>query len=394
MSLFGGTVQQAPSYVTSSTETPKWMQDAIYNQIQWSTNIANMPYQQYEFPRVAGFSPLQEQAYRQVQENQGAWQQPYGTAMEQTQRLAGRGTAGSFAEGQQDYLRPQRVGGEFGASNQLYRRAAGQDITGVADPYLQRAGTSAVADIGSYMSPYTQNVTDQIAKMGARNLQENLLPGVSDAFIRAGQFGSKRMGEFGGRALRDTQESILQQQSQALQQGYGQALQASQADLARQAQLASTAGQLTSQEQQNLAAMAQARATAGAQQQQLGLGALQQLQAARAGDITRQMGGYQQLADLARTQQGLRAADVTALEAAGQTQQQLQQRQLDEAYRQFQEQQLYPRQQLDWLSTQIRGMAPITPTTTTQQGYSTTFGPSPLSQLMSGWSLYNAVNKG
>ena len=69
--LFEGTPQTATSYTTSSTETPKWMQDAIYNQIQWATNTANTPYQSYDLPTVAGMSPLQKQAYDQVQANQG-----------------------------------------------------------------------------------------------------------------------------------------------------------------------------------------------------------------------------------------------------------------------------------------------------------------------------------
>jgi hypothetical protein len=87
----------------------------------------------------------------------------------------------------------------------------------------------------------------------------------------------------------------------------------------------------------------------------------------------------------------MRTADVAALETAGLSQQAQQQRQLDAAYQQFMEQQMYPRQQMDWLSTQVRGMAPITPQTTTQQGYTTQFAPSPLSQLASGLFAYKGV---
>jgi glucan biosynthesis protein len=73
-SLFQGSPQTATSYTTSSTETPKWMQDAIYNQIQVAQNIANKPYQAYDMPTVAELSPLQQQAYKQVQDNQGFYQ--------------------------------------------------------------------------------------------------------------------------------------------------------------------------------------------------------------------------------------------------------------------------------------------------------------------------------
>jgi hypothetical protein len=55
--------------------------------------------------------------------------------------------------------------------------------------------------------------------------------------------------------------------------------------------------------------------------------------------------------------------------------------------------QQYPRSQLDWLSTQVRGMAPIAPTTQTQQGYTTTMGPSPLQQLATGLATSAGLSK-
>jgi hypothetical protein len=279
-SVFSGTPQTATSYTTSSTETPKWMQDAIYTQVQLASNLAAQPYQAYTGNLVAGQTPQQKQAYEMVGQNVGQWQQPYQQATAGTQALT---TA------------------------------------------------TAPQNVQAYMNPYTQNVTDRIAQLGARNLTENLLPGVSDAFIKAGSFGGTRMGEFGARALRDTQESILGQQGQALQQGYTQALGASQADL------------------------------------------------------NRQQSALQQLATMTQQGQQMRTADTAALEAAGLAQQQQAQKEADVAYQQYQNAQLYPRQMADWLSTQVRGMAPITPTTTTQAGSTTgqTYSASPLSQLAS-----------
>lgn len=652
-SLFQGSPQQAPSYTTSTTETPKWMQDAIYNQIQWAQNIANKPFQPYSLPTVAEQDVAQRTAYQQATQNVGAWQpafsaaqsglqqlagatpsagaaQPYANLQQQVlggidynapvsslqpyvsqaagmsgvsaaqpyanqaynlamqgaggttgqlradqaaalqqgaltaaspyfgqagagyQRAAATDTAGRLAAEQGRYMRPDLAGQGLAAGQQLLGRAAGMDIAGAAQPllgrsaqateqtmaeralaaaqpYMQAAGRSAAQDVSTYMSPYTEGVTQQIAKMGARNLRENLLPQVAESFIRAGQFGSGRMGEFGSRALRDTQEAVLREQSQALQQGYGQALSAAQADLARQAQLAGTAGgiagadlsrmlqgagqfgqlgqtagQLTGQQMQQLAALGQAQTAAGQAQQQVGmqaaqaaqaaqtadaaralqaaqaqaalgqtagqfqgqqqaamLNAAQAAQAAQAADYARQMqagqqvgalgqmmggltqqqqqallsagqalsgaqqqaaaqrlagagqygqlaatmGGFggadaarqlsalQQMAGMAQQGQALRSADVAALEAAGLTRQQQAQRTLDAARQQFMEQQMYPRQQLDWLSTQVRGMAPITPQTTTQQGYTTQFAPSPLSQLASGLFAYQGLNR-
>lgn len=657
MSLFSGTPQQATSYVTSTSETPKWMQDAIYNQIQMAQNVANTPYQAYSMPTVAGLSPLQQQAYTQAQNMQGAYKptlaaaqagmqtlggsnassqaaqygltaqsnvlgvlnnryldatntitpyaqqaagmsglanaQPYMTSAANRATAAGdvntastlspyvqqmmsmngmtsaqpymdsaysgmqaagaRDTASGLQSAQNEYLRKELVDKNLNAGQELWGRAGQLDSVGAAqpymnqsasttaealseramqaaNPYLQSAAQSSASGIGQYMNPYNDAVTSRIAELGGRNLSENLLPNVSDAFIRAGQFGGSRMGEFGSRALRDTQDSVLAQQAQALQQGYGQALGASQADLARQAQLAgtvgsisgadlsrvlqgagqygslaSTAGQLTGQQMQNLGSLGQMQTGAGQAQQQFGLEsarAVQQAQAqdaarqlaaaqaqaslgqtagglaqaqqqailsggqasqqaqaqdaarslqssqqlsnigqnlgnltqaqqqallasgqaisgaqaqmisqAQAGasqygqmgvnagnlastDAARQLSAYGQLAGSAQQGQQMGLADIAALESAGTSQQQQAQAQMNAAYNQYQQQQLYPKQQLDWLSTQVRGMAPITPTstssTTTQQANT---GLSPLSQLASGYSFYRGMNQ-
>jgi len=488
--LFQGDPQTATSYTTSSTETPKWMQDAIYNQIQWATNLANTPYQSYDLPTVAGLSPLQQQAYSNVEANQGAWAPQLGQAAQGTQSLAsapgGQAAAQPYynqqsgALGSINYQQPTQslspyvqqamqtsginaaqpyLGNEaqtlgslnFGQAGQtlnpFIQQALGTSGVQAASPYLQGAGQSSVSDISSYMNPYTQNVTDQIAKLGARNLSENLLPNVSDAFIKAGSFGGTRMGEFGERALRDTQESILNQQAQALQSGYGQALTTSAADKARLAGLGSTMGNLTQAQQQAIMSGGQAlsgaqqqalqqqlaaagqygtmagqignltqaqqqallsggQALSGAQQQAIqsqlsGAGQYGQMAAGlgslAGADQARQQSALAQLAQMAQQGQTMSAADTAALEAAGKAQQGQTQADLNAAYQQWQQEQLYPKQQMDWLSTQVRGMAPITPTSTTQSGTTTgaTYSASPLSQLATGLAagagLYNTI---
>jgi hypothetical protein len=471
-SLFQGSPQTATSYVQNTTEMPRWLQDAIYNQIQVSTNVANRPYTPYTGETVAGFAPQQAQAYDLVSKNVGAWQPEMNFATTGMKGFAEKGTADQLRAAQQPYLRQDLVGANLDAGQQLYNRAAGMDVIGAAQPYLNRAGSmdivgaaqpllgkaetttaqslaeralsaanpylqaagqTSASQVGQYMSPYQQSVLDTIAKQGARNLSENLLPQVSNAFIKAGQFGSNRMGEFGARALRDTQEAILKEQAQAAQQGYGQSMQAAQADLARQAQLAGTVGsisgadlsrilqggaqygnlgqtagqltaqqmqnltnlgqttgQLTGQQMQNLANIGQMQTAAGQAQQQFGLTAAQQAQAAQAQDYSRQMSALQNVADLGRQALGFRTADVAALESAGAAQQNVAQRIFDTNLAKFQAEQNYPKQQLDWLNTQVRGLAPLSPTTQTNTGQTTgaSYSPSPLSQLATG--LYTA----
>jgi hypothetical protein len=475
-SLFQGSPQTATSYTTSSTETPKWMQDAIYNQIQVATNVANTPYQPYSLPTVAELSPLQQQAYKQVQDQQGAWKGDMNYASLGMKDFSTKGTADALKTAQGQYLRQDLVGKNLDAGQGYFNKAGQMDIVGAAQPYLSQAGQqdimgaanpylqqssqttaealsdkalnaanpylqaaakSAASGISQYDSPYQQGVMDVIAKQGARNLSENLLPAVSDQFIKAGQFGGTRMGEFGSRALRDTQEAILNQQAQAAQQGYGQALSASEADLARQAQLAGTvgsisgadlsrvlqgagqyqnlaqtagsltgqqqqnltnlgqtSGQMTAQQMQNLANLGQAQTTAGQAQQQFGLTSAQAAQQAQAQDYQRQMSALQQVSGMAQQKQGMGYADTAALEAAGQAQQGQMQKQLTAAEQQYINQQNYPKQQMDWLNTQIRGMAPITPQVTTNQGTTTgaTYSPSPLQQVATGLYTYKGLN--
>lgn len=473
-SLFQGDPQKATSYVTSTTETPKWLQDAIYNQIYQSTNVANTPFTPYKGTLVAGATPQQQQAYDAVSANQGAWKAPFEAAqtgleklsaapgamtaaapylqqatgmspLQAAQPLISQATGTSGVGAAQPYLTQQAAAlagvdtgtGARTLSPYVQASLEGSGLTAAA-PYMQEAAKTSAQDIGQFFNPYTESVTSQIAKLGARNLSENLLPGVSDAFIRAGQFGGTRMGEFGSRALRDTQESILNQQSQALQAGYGQAVSAAQQEAARQAQLASTAGGLGTAQQQAILSggqaltsaqqqaaqqeIARAQALGGVgtqlggltQQQQSALlsaaqqtGALtgqqQQLLAsvgAQTGQLTgadlqRQQSVLQQMAAQAQQGQQMRTQDVAALEAAGMSQQQIAQRQADAAYQQYMLEQQYPKSQLDWLSTQVRGMAPNVQSSTSQGTTSTgaTYSASPLQQLATGLSASAGLNK-
>ncbi len=473
-SLFQGEPQKATSYVTSTTETPKWLQDAIYNQIYQATNVANTPFTPYSGTLVAGATPQQKQAYEAVSANQGLWKAPFETAqtgleklttapgavsaatpymtqaagmspLQAAQGLITQATGTTGVGAAQPFLNQQAAAlagvdtstGARTLSPYVQASLEGSGLTAAA-PYMQQAAQTTAQDIGQFFNPYTESVTNQIAKLGARNLQENLLPSVSDAFIRAGQFGGTRMGEFGSRALRDTQESILNQQSQALQAGYGQAVSAAQQEAARQAQLASTAGGLGTAQQQAILSGGQALTSAQQQaaqqeiaraqalggigtqlggltqaQQQALLSAAQQTGAltgqqqqllaslgSQAGQLTqadlqRQQSTLQQMAAMAQQGQQMRTTDAAALEAAGAAQQQLAQREADVKYQQYLTELQYPKSQLDWLSTQVRGMAPNVQSSTTQTGQTTgqTYSASPLQQLATGLSASAGLSK-
>lgn len=302
----------------------------------------------------------------------GAAQPYFGAAMQGMTAAGNINTEDRLRSDQQQYLNPgaqqammqagQNYYGQAGTMNAVdaaspWLQQAGQTTAqslseraiGAASPYANVAAQSSASNVNSYMNPYNEGVTDRIAQLGARNLSENLLPAVSDAFIRAGQFGGSRMGEFGSRALRDTQDSVLAQQAQALQQGYGQSLQASQADLARQAQLAGTMGgiaqgdlsrilqggsqyanigqtegQLTAQQMQNLTALGNAQTSAGQAQQQFGLTAAQQAQQAATQDAARKLQAAQAQASLGQAAGQLTVQQQQAMMQAAQSGQQAQ----------------------------------------------------------------------
>ena len=543
-SIFKGSPQSATSYTTANTETPKWMQDAIYNQVNWAQNLANRPYESYDLPTVAGLSPLQQQAFTGIENQQGNYQAAFDAAATGVAGQYEQDTGTALAASQAALLNPDKdsmIGKDLNAAQSLFDQAGKYNMRGVrpmireagnmsgydaalsgldnaasfnmrgvrpmmreasnmsglataspnlqlagtttaealsdrainaANPYLQQASRSSVSDVDQYMNPYQTNVLDAIAQQGERNLTENLLPAVSDSFIKAGQFGSRNMGEFGSRALRDTQESILREQAPLLQQGYNQALQASAADKSRQGTLAGTAGsvagadlsrvlqggsqyanigqttgqltnqdaarkiqaaqamgqltsqqaqnqlaiansrgqltnqdanrkmqagqalgQLTSQQMQNQMALGAQRVAAGQQQQQFGLSAADAAQRAAAQDYSRELGAMQTGADMAIARQGAEYRDISALEAAGRSQQQQKQTELSAAEQEWLAEQNYPQAQMDWLSAQIRGLAPYgdTKTSTSAQSTGATYGQSPLSQLAAGYSTYRGV---
>jgi hypothetical protein len=520
------------------------MQDAIYNQVKWAQGLANRPYESYDQPTVAELSPLQQQAFAGIANQQGNYQEAFDAAATGVAGQYEQDTGTALAASQAALLNPAEdsmIGRDLNAAESLFDQAGQYNMRGVrpmireagnmsgydaalsgldnaasfnmrgvrpmmreasnmsgldtaspnlqlagtttaealsdrainaANPYLQQASRSSVSDVDQYMNPYQTNVLDAIAQQGERNLTENLLPAVSDSFIKAGQFGSRNMGEFGSRALRDTQESILREQAPLLQQGYNQALQASAADKSRQGTLAGTAGsvagadlsrvlqggsqyanigqtagqltnqdaarkiqagqamgqltsqqaqnqlaiansrgqltnqdanrkmqagqalgQLTSQQMQNQMALGAQRVAAGQQQQQFGLSAADAAQRAAAQDYSRELGAMQTGADMAIARQGAEYRDISALEAAGRSQQQQKQTELSAAEQEWLAEQNYPQAQMDWLSAQIRGLAPFgdTKTSTSAQSTGATYGQSPLSQLAAGYSTYRGV---
>ena len=231
---------------------------------------------------------------------------------------------------------------------------------GAAAGAIGEASQRFPSAVEQYMDPYIQNVLNRQAELSGRQLTEEFLPQLQDAFTGSGQFGSERMLEMGQRGVRDISEALQGQQLAALSGAYGQAGELFGADQARIAGLAPVIGNL---------------ATAGAE---LGLGGSQQLGA---------------LGEFASVQ-GLR--DAAAMEAVGGQRQTMGQESLNLAYADHLRQQGYPREMIDWMSTVVRGLPTQQITTSTDVGPAANYQPSPLSQLASGYGVYKGItgNKG
>jgi hypothetical protein len=165
--------------ITKTTEAQQTAPEFYTNYLQ---DIANLGQNAVQQGGIAGFSPLQQQAFQ----------------MAPDVAFAGAGS--------------------MGAASQL----------------LGEAGATTVPDvIADYMNPYTGAVVDEMGRLTQRNVQENILPNLGAAAVGSGQFGSRRQQQVTGNALRDIQADLMGKQMQALQQGYTTAGTQAQTDLSR-----------------------------------------------------------------------------------------------------------------------------------------------------------------
>lgn len=408
----------ALSDITKQTVLPDWYSNYAKDILANQKVASARSFQEYvdtsgkPIPRVADFSPDQQAGFQATRDAASSFRPELGTASTKTQDIFGR----SAVSAAQPFFGQAAGMSGLGAAQPFFNQATGMSgmtaaeprlqqgagmIAGssnalgleMAQPYLGAAGQSAATTVGQYMNPYTENVVNRIGELGTRSLREQVLPGIEGEMIRAGQFGGTRQAELMGRAIRDATEGISAQQSQALQQGYGQAQQAAQTDLARQAQLASTAGGLGGAQQQALLGAGRGMADIGqtygaltqAQQQLLtdvgkSSGALTQGQQQLLADIGKSTGSLYgqdtqaqlsaagQLADIARQRQTQELAGAGALQQIGAQQQALAQRNLDIARADALERQAYPQQQIDAMTKTMQGVAGGIPTATQEYG--------------------------
>jgi hypothetical protein len=287
---------------------PEWYTNYAMDILSGQRDIANRPYTTAPMPRVAGFSDTTLQSF-DMTGNAATAYQPGLTAA-------------------------------TGATTNVLSGPGGLDV---AQPYLTQAGQTSVSNIGTYMNPYNEAVTNRIGELGVRNLTESIMPQIEGRYIQAGQLGYGGRDGAGtpsgmltdtARAVRDTSADILAQQAAALQAGYSEAAGLSNTDLNRLLSLGTTAGNLG------------------------------------AGDAARDLSAAGQLAELAAQEQALGLRGAGALGAVGLTKENKAQQNLDVAYADFLRQQGYPQEQVNNMVNALKGVAGAVPQVETTYGIS------------------------
>lgn len=365
----GGSAPATPSTTTSIQDIPAWEQGYVTNLLGKAQTLSDQPYQQFQGPQVAGFTPDQTQAFSNIEGAGNANQANQAAATGQITQ--GANTAnGIYGAGASD-INSASSYNPLAAVAPYLGAATGYNSAAAAQPWLNQAsgyqGAAAQAGtpqgIQNYMSPYTNSVVQGIQNEANQNWNQNIMPGVNNAFIGSGQYGSGRNAQVLGQAAGNFQTGLSANVANALQSGYNTA--GTQA--ANQASLlsglgsqaltgANTASGVQGAQVTNL--LNQANAAGNSTQQQasnlLGqgtaLGNLQSTQGAQ------QVAAGAALGNLGAQQANTNLTQNQALQATGQQQQQLNQSNLNTAMQNFQNQTQYPEQQTEYLNQIIRGL--------------------------------------
>lgn len=154
--LFQGS---SPPSTTSTTSgaVPSWLSDYAQQLMSAATAAASVPYQAFPGQQVAGFSPLQTQAQKEVGDIQGQYQ----PNISQASSLASASA------------NPSAIGGALSSI-----------------PTAQGYINSALNPSSAQINPYAQNVVKKAEDDATRYWQQRLQPSIDNEFTNAGQFGS------------------------------------------------------------------------------------------------------------------------------------------------------------------------------------------------------------
>jgi hypothetical protein len=210
----GGALPDVRTTTSVNPNAPSYYTDYMSKLSETGINQMNLPSSQL----VAGFSPLQQQAFAQLPNVAGSYKPTLTSAI----NTASQGAAGATPQG-----------------------------------------------IQSMLNPYTSNVVNEMARLTNQNVSRNVIPQLKGAFVGSGGLGGQRYANATGQAMADIQSNLTGQQQGALATGYTQALQAALQNAQQKTTAAQAQGLLAKQQQDLGLAGINAQLGAGAQQQAL-----------------------------------------------------------------------------------------------------------------------------
>ena len=397
--MCGSSQPAAPtSQTVTQTSIPDYAKPYVEKMLGQTEALAGTPYQTYDRERIAGFTPMQQQAFQGAQGMQGAPQMSAATGMA-TQ--AGLGALNTQYQGGQ-FANQFQAPGQYDPAQVAMYQAQAPELQQYRMGPAQQVRTQSFAAPGSaeaYMSPYMQSVVEKQQREAQRTADIAGTQRGAQA-VGAGAFGGSRQAIMEAEAARNLAQQKGDIQATGTQAAYQQAQQQFNAEQAArlQAQQANQQAGLTVGGQ-NLQAQLGTQQLGAGQSLQAQLANQQALQSAQQlAEQSRQYGaGYgmtgaqtaaqygqsaQQLAEQSRQYgaglglQGLQTAltgagqlgqlggqqfaqgmDINKLQQAYGTQQQQQEQGImGQQYQDFLNQQNYPSKQLGFQSDMLRGL--------------------------------------
>ena len=170
--VLGGGGSSTPSNTTvSSTELPDWAKGYAKDTLANAANLTDInknPYQTYDQPRIAGFSPMQEQAQTAAsnmsagpeafQQNMSSYMSPYMQNVVDVQKNEAARQSGIMGTQQQAQA---TQAGAFGGSRDAIMRSERERNLGQQMNQIQAQGSQAAYD--SAANQFRQGVTQDVA---------------------------------------------------------------------------------------------------------------------------------------------------------------------------------------------------------------------------------------
>lgn len=356
----GGSGGGKTTSTTYTSSLPQYAEPYFRDVMGRAQQASVQPFQEFGGERVAGFTPTQE------------------AAMGLTAQTALGGTPAGLQAGQN--LMGLAAGQAAGFQYSPTQFDPSQIAAGQLGPQLSMADPSAVSQ---FMSPYMQQVVDVEKQAAQRDYQLAQQQRAAQA-VGAGAFGGSRQAVMEAEAQRGLMSQLQGIQARGTQSAFEQAQQALEAQRGAEMQAGTTNIQAALQAaQSNQQAMMEAQRQSEASRQ---FGASTGLQASGLlGELGLGLGR------MGEAEQSLALARSQALAAVGQQEQELAQRQLDQAYADFAAARDYEQNMINWYTSILYGQ----PISMDQAVYRQGATPSLASQLgglgIAGLGVYGAM---